>query len=77
MSNVVLKIWDNGETMYTYEIIDEGSSYSIWVSTTPLRGREIGGEFYEFMDALEWLTNFIKEGEDVVEDSAPLILQRD
>ena len=68
MSNVVLKIWDNSETIYTYEIIDEGVWYSIWIRTGPLRGREIGGEFDEFAHALAWLSDFIKQGENVYED---------
>ena len=68
MSNVVLKIWDNSETIYTYEIIDEDDGYSIWMSTGPLSGREIGGEFDEFAHALAWLSDFIKQGENVYED---------
>ena len=65
MSQVALEIYSNQDTMYTYQILEESTAYRVWVSTGPLDGEFIGGEFEEFPDALEWLSDFIKDGEDV------------
>ena len=64
MSELILRLWENEETDYTYEVVftDEGE-YRVWVETSPIRGKFLPGKHERCIDALEELVNCIKQGE--------------
>lgn len=54
---------DYAQTTYGYQINESENGFKIWMSTGPLRGEHIGGEFEEFIDALEYLARHLRDGE--------------
>lgn len=63
MSDVVLDTFPCMELTYTYQVTDEGDHYRVWQSTGPISGRYVGGKFDDFVSALDYLTDYIKQGE--------------
>lgn len=59
--DVIVKVFPNPESTYTYEIIDEGDEYTIWRSTGPVNGKFVGGRFNFLADAMKWLAHEIVE----------------
>lgn len=63
--SVALKLYDNDEFAYEYEIVEDDNAYKVWKSTGPLSGRFIncGEKYDQLIDAMQALVDFIKGGE--------------
>ena len=60
MSQLALKLWANPETMYEYEIAEDGEGYAIWRGSA-LRGKHIARNIPTLAEAVQMLADTLKD----------------